>query len=195
MDETKIKKTFAQKLAFYRKSASLTQAQLAEDLNYSDKAVSKWERGEALPDVFTLLMIAEKFGCTVDDLINEQKPAKPLNFIHDRLLITLMSLGLVWFAAALGFSVMTLLSVTGAWLCFIYAIPVSGIVAIVFTSLWWNKIWQAVSVSVLMWSLVLCFVVTFKIVKIMVFFAAAAVFQILIILFFMIKKSRKNKQK
>ena len=52
MDDLKL--TVARDLADCRRAAGLTQLQLAEKLNYSDKAVSKWERGESLPDVAVL---------------------------------------------------------------------------------------------------------------------------------------------
>ena len=42
----------AKNLAYYRKASGLTQLELAEKFNYSDKSVSKWERGEGFPDVF-----------------------------------------------------------------------------------------------------------------------------------------------
>ena len=60
-----IKQTIADNLVGYRKKAGLTQQQLAEKLNYSDKAVSKWERAEAIPDVVVLKTIADIYGIKV----------------------------------------------------------------------------------------------------------------------------------
>ena len=59
-----VKITFAQNLISLRKQMKLTQIELAEKLNYSDKAVSKWERGESIPDVTVLMDIAKTFGVT-----------------------------------------------------------------------------------------------------------------------------------
>ena len=58
MDELIIKQNFARNLLAYRKARGLTQSQLAEKLNYSDKSISKWERGDVLPDIVTISMIA-----------------------------------------------------------------------------------------------------------------------------------------
>ena len=69
MDGEKLKYQIGANIAAYRKRAGLTQAGLAEKLNYSDKAVSKWERGESVPDVLTLAMLAEQFQLTVNDLL------------------------------------------------------------------------------------------------------------------------------
>ena len=69
MDDEKLKRQIGANIAAHRKNAGLTQAGLAEKLNYSDKAVSKWERGESIPDVLTLMQIADRFGLTVNDLL------------------------------------------------------------------------------------------------------------------------------
>ena len=61
MNDEKLKNQLGANIASYRKSQGLTQAGLAEKLNYSDKAVSKWERGESAPDVLTLVQLAELF--------------------------------------------------------------------------------------------------------------------------------------
>ena len=66
-----IKENLAQNLAYYRKGVALTQAELAEKLNYSDKAVSKWERGESVPDLYVLKQLADFYGVTIDSLISE----------------------------------------------------------------------------------------------------------------------------
>ena len=79
MDDEKLKYQIGANIAAYRKQAGLTQAGLAEKLNYSDKAVSKWERGESVPDVLTLVVLAEQFGITVNDLLKDpnELPGNP----------------------------------------------------------------------------------------------------------------------
>lgn len=57
-------------IAQLRKEHHLTQAQLAAQLNVSHQAVSKWERGQALPDVALLPHLARVLGCTVDQLLS-----------------------------------------------------------------------------------------------------------------------------
>ena len=57
-----LKVIFAQNLIALRKQMKLTQIELAEKINYSDKAVSKWERGESIPDVSVLMVIANLFN-------------------------------------------------------------------------------------------------------------------------------------
>jgi len=60
-----------------RAGAGLTQAQLGEKLNYSDKSISKWERGEAIPDAYVLLQMAEIFGVSVDFILSSHDSWEP----------------------------------------------------------------------------------------------------------------------
>ena len=69
MDELKL--IFASNLIRLRTAAGMTQAELGEQLNYSDKSISKWERGEAIPDAAVLKRMSEIFGVTVDYLLDE----------------------------------------------------------------------------------------------------------------------------
>ena len=71
MEDDKLKSRIGRNIATYRKHCGLTQAGLAEKLNYSDKAVSKWERGESVPDMLTMIRLAEQFEVTVNDLISD----------------------------------------------------------------------------------------------------------------------------
>ena len=116
-------------LVYYRKKANLTQLELAEKINYSDKAISKWERGETIPDVFMLKQLANIYGITIDDFLSEKQNKEKETFSlkqtfkNRRLLITLMSIGLVWLIATVVFVVLLLVGIKQqAYLSFIFAI-------------------------------------------------------------------------
>ena len=72
INENEFKQIVARNITMFRKANGLTQLELAEKLNYSDKAISKWERGESLPDVYMLQVIANMFGISLNDLVSEQ---------------------------------------------------------------------------------------------------------------------------
>ena len=72
-----INKKIAKNLSYYRKSANLTQAELAEKINYSDKSVSKWESGNGAPDIYILMQLADLFGVSLNDLVSGDTPEKP----------------------------------------------------------------------------------------------------------------------
>lgn len=155
-----IKKTVAKNLAELRTTHNMTQLELAEKLNYSDKAVSKWEHAESMPDLTVLVEIADMFGVSLDYLIKEDHSATEVPFEnkkaakYSRTMITLVSLSSVVFFAVLSFVLTQLLAphLKYDWLCFIYAIPVSAIVWLVLNSIWFNQKTNYLIISILMWS-------------------------------------------
>lgn len=136
--ETK-KMHFTENLIRLRKQHGFTQQALAEKLNYSDKAVSKWERGEALPDIQTIGDIANLFHLTIDELIyndpeNIEKISKQREQNPYLMKLALLIVSSVWLVALLVFVTLTLLLTdrTGLWLIFIASLPASMIVFLVF---------------------------------------------------------------
>lgn len=187
-NEEKLRKYFARNLAYYRKALGLTQTELAEKLNYSDKSISKWERGDGLPDLTVTVHLAEIFGLTVNDLIAE-KPRKRLLTTRNKAIITLLSIGVAWLAATVLFFLFEIIFPNKSWwLFYIYAIPISAVVGIVFSCIWWKKIHLLAAVSTLILSASLCVMLTITVPKIYLIFVVAAVLQILTILWFFIKK-------
>ncbi|MBQ6717437.1 MAG: helix-turn-helix transcriptional regulator [Clostridia bacterium] len=187
--EEKLREYFARNLAHYRKALGLTQSELAEKLNYSDKSISKWERGDGLPDLAVTAQLAEIFGLTVNDLIAE-KPRRRLMTTRNKIIITLLSMGIAWLVATILFFLCEIIfpTIKVWWLFYIYAIPISAIVGIVFSCIWWKKIHLLASISTLIWSAALCVMLTVSIPKIYLIFIVAAVLQIMTILWFLIKK-------
>lgn len=155
-----IKDNLAKNLTIYRKTLGLTQAELAEKINYSDKAVSKWERGESVPDLYVLKQLADFYNVKIDTLISEPKKDKP-NIIHNiskmRTIICLCCTGLVWLIAILCFSMIGIIlpTITQSWLSFIYAIPITCIILLVLTAVWHKKLTNTIIISLLIWSLTL----------------------------------------
>lgn len=165
----KLKKTVAHNIATLRGKAHLTQFELGEKLNYSDKAVSRWERGEAIPDAYVLLMMAEIFGVTVDYLLKEHSEEeltadetkeeappeeKVRGFSPNHRRITLLTFISIW-AVSLLVLLVTVMTGHTFWQILIYAVPVSAIVLLVLNSIWGTRRHILVLVSVLVWSILL----------------------------------------
>ena len=155
---------FAKNIADLRAERKMTQAQLAAELNYSDKAISKWERGEALPDVTVVKQIADTFGVSVDYLL--QSEHKPLDRRPDaahrqirlnRLLISAIATTLLWLIATFLFLVFNALPQVllpfPTWLFFVYSAVPSLIVILVFNSIWGRRRLNFAIISALVWSL------------------------------------------
>ena len=136
----------------------MTQLELAEKLNYSDKAVSKWERGESIPDVITLKAIADMFGVTVDYLLCEhEKTETPPTTKHarnNRLFITLISVMAVWLLGTCAYSFGWIFE-TYLWMAFVVCVPISAVVLLIFNSIWGRRIWNLFIISGLVWSVLL----------------------------------------
>lgn len=179
---------FANNLSHYRKQLGLTQTELAEKLNYSDKSISKWERGEGLPDLTVTAQIANIFGLTVNDMI-APKPRRRILTTRNKTIITLLSICGAWLVATFLFFLFEIIVLPfETWKIFIYAIPVSAIIAIVFSAMWWRKSPLFFSISSLIWSLAGSLQISFSLSKFWLIFIVMAVLQILTILSFLIKK-------
>ena len=102
----------------------------------------------------------------------------------------------MFFVAAIGFFVCYLAKVDVRWLAFIYAVPVSMILLVVFSHLWSNLLWQALSVTGLVWTLCgaiyVSFVAIAGIKKVAMLFMVAAIFQVLVILWYVLMLIRKR---
>ena len=169
MDGETLKNTIGSNISNYRKQAGLTQAGLAEKLNYSDKAISKWERGESIPDVLTLLQLSELFGIGVNDLLADpnalpgnpgtlekamtQVSEKALKRKADKSIIQRLCSTLVWFVALLVFVVMSSFDFLDrySWLIFFYAVPANAIVLLSLRSAWHDFRWNRVLISFIVW--------------------------------------------
>ena len=176
MEEEKLKKQIGANIVSYRKSRNMTQAALAERLNYSDKAVSKWERGESAPDVQTLVQLADLFDITVNDLlvdpnelpdtigtvekVMERAVEKTLKRKADKRIILMLSSLLVWFVALLLFVMLSSFDVPKSWLAFFYAVPADAIVLLSLRSAWKDFRWNQILISVIMWGGLLSLYVT-----------------------------------
>lgn len=153
------------KLLYLRKKHKLTQAELAEKLNYSDKAVSKWEKGESLPPVEVFYNISKLYGVSLDYIIGDEtvdpQPIKNDDRKRIYLNITHLAVVAVWFVALLMFVLFDIITHTSQWLVFAWAVPASLAVTIVFDCIWHKRKGLFVLVSFLIWSLLLCFPLQF----------------------------------
>ena len=197
-----IKSIIAKNISELRVSSGMTQLMLAEKLNYSDKAVSKWEHGESLPDITVLVDIAELFGVTLDYLVKENHSPKDLpikkRIMHkySRSVITMVAIAGVWLAAVIIFVLLSLLlqNANHQWLAFVYAIPVTSIVWLVLNSIWFNTKRNYLIISLLMWSILLCIQLPLYIndIRVELIYLVAIPAQIIILLCSFIRKRNKK---
>ena len=177
MELEMLKDRIGSNIALQRKRCGLTQAGLAERLNYSDKAVSKWERGESMPDVLTLMQLAEQFEISVNELLEDpnQLPGNPgklekaMTQVSEKALkrkanknvILGLSTTLVWFIALLIFVVISSFDLPYSWISFFYAVPITAIVLLSLRSAWQDFRWNRALISIIVWGFLLSIYLTF----------------------------------
>lgn len=198
-----LKPIIAKNISELRKANDITQAELAERLNYSDKAVSKWERGESVPDISVLKNIADIFGVSVDYLITEEKIA-PKELVEsdlkviksNRIIITAMTIFLVLLVSTFIYVVLEMSMGTRLWhlLTFMYNLPACSIILIIFNSVWFNPRYNFTYISLLMWSFLAALIVTFYVCGINIALLALVGIpgQIIIIMWSKLKFRSKN---
>ncbi len=159
MDDLRL--IIAGNIADLRREHGLTQLELAEKINYSDKAISKWERGESIPDIITLKAVADLFSVPVDYLLTlDHMDAKNEKRVYthrqnrNHSIIAAMSAALVWLVATFVFVNIHLILAepTVPWMCFVYAVPVTAIVLLIFNSIWGNRRHNFILITILLWS-------------------------------------------
>jgi len=161
-----LKEIVSKNITYLRTSNKMTQLELGEALSYSDKAVSKWERAEAIPDAYVLKKLSVLFRVSVDYLLTEHsedelktvKAAAPQQF--DRRIISLISFVGTWTLAVIAFVVVWFFG-SIQWLIFVYALPVSLILMIVLTAVWSKRRTTIYFISLLVWSILTAVYLTF----------------------------------
>lgn len=152
--ETNTGRIIAKNIAELRKSRGMTQAGLAEILGYSDKSVSKWERGEGLPDLLCMKRIADLFGVTVDWFFEAEHAAEedsaesPVSdeaeadavpgYVTSRTAVALLSIAGMWMLAAVVYVILKLCNASTA-MPFVIALPVTAILCVIFHALWGSR--------------------------------------------------------
>lgn len=195
MDECRA--VVAANLTRLRTAAGLTQSELGDKLNYSDKSVSKWERGDAAPDVFVMKQIADIYGVTVDYLLqpheeNEGMPAPAgEDADYSTAIITTVSILGIWTVALLIFVILWL---TGSivWQIFVYAIPISLITLLVLHSIWRGGRWNQYIIAALVLSVILTVYLSLLPSNPWQLFLLAIPAELVVFLSFRIKRRRKS---
>ena len=188
-----LRHVLAENISELRKSNNLTQAEFAERLNYSDKAVSKWERGDSLPDVIVLKTIADMYGVGLDDMLREdgvRHVVSPDEVLRDeqltqKILITALWVTMVWIVAAVVFLYSRYSRGTMFWMAFVWAVPVSFLVALIFARRWGAADFKRISCilsSGFVWSALISFYFQFRSYNIWMIFFIGVPVQIALIL-------------
>lgn len=164
-----IKNIIAKNLSELRQANNMTQLELATKLNYSDKTISKWERGESSPDISVMVELAQLFGVTIDYFVKADHSEsdvvrrEPETAKYNRKAIAYIAESTVWIVAIFAFIITTLIlrETTFQFLYFVYAFPLMLVVMLVFNSVWFNRRHNYYIISLLMWAILASVHITF----------------------------------
>lgn len=155
-----IKEIIAKNLVELRKKHKLTQQALAEKLNYTDKAISRWEHAETLPDIETLCRVCDIYGVKFEYLLQKEQPKNPAKNpnikrenIGGKIITTLIAVSTVWLIVTVLYA---LNWQSKPWNLFIWALPATALVAYIANSVFFNsKIFKIIASSCFIWLLLL----------------------------------------
>ena len=203
MEEKKsLEQIVADNLVYYRKAAGLTQLEVAEKFNYSDKSISKWERAEGLPDILVLKALADFYDIRVDDFFKEEKTKIKMTRKSRRWFIFGLSETLVWLVFGVFFSVFSIAlpNVFAWWLLFVYAAAASAILAVVWAGIYHKRLYQLIATSCIVWFTIASIYLTALMVtlpnpnpNLWLLFLIGVPLEILAVLWYFLRKNLKKK--
>lgn len=195
-----IKVIIGKNLAELRKRKKYTQLDLGNILQYSDKTISKWEKGDSLPDIEVLYNICNMYGVTLDYLTHEGNYEDKKEFVKrtnkytiNKAIITLLSGLSPWFIATMVFVLLLIKKDIAFWPSFIWATPLTFLLLLIFNCIWGGKKARLIYVSGLAWTLLVSIFLQLLYLNINVWpiFLIGIPAQIAIVLAFGIKKRKK----
>lgn len=188
-----IREIVAYNIVTLRKQNGYTQIELSEKINYSDKAISRWEKGEVLPDIETLENLANIFDVPLSYMLEEHQDAKPVtnNQFSNKLAVALVSISVVWLVATIIFVYLKMFYQYNYWQIFIWAVPASDIIGLYFCRKWGNKLAKIILTSLLVWTVVTGLYLQFIHYNLWLLFLVAVPMQVVIILASFLKPKKR----
>lgn len=188
------KKIIGNNISELRKINKLTQSELAEKLNYSDKAISRWERGDTMPSIEVLCQICDLFNVDLRYLVSKEDIKEKQKFsskklISNKVTIALLAISLVWLVATCIYVYSGLSTQSDLWIIFLWAVPASAILGDVFNIIWGERKYSIITRSVFIWSLLTSFYVQFLHLNIWLIFLLGIPMEVCVILWCGLKKA------
>lgn len=187
-----VKPIIAENLTALRKSKGITQAELAARLDYSDKAISRWEHGETLPDINVLCELCDFYGVTLDLLVKKgeieindepiQDKKQNYKFLINNIVVLALVVTTVWLVATMIFIYGNTMHSKNIWVAFIWAIPTSCIASLRMGKGWFPRTANMIIQSIFLWTFITSVVLQFMSYGLWMFYIAGIPAQIIIVL-------------
>lgn len=190
-----VKEMLPKNLVKLRSESKMTQSEVAEKLNYTDKSVSKWERGEAIPPIDVLKDLADLYGVSLDYLVgNSENGSYDRRYTSkanntNKVVIMLLAVSLVWIVATVLYAYGIIFAQSSFWTLFVGAVPLTTVVLIVFNGIWGKRKFTFILISVLIWTLITTIYLVLLTYNLWAIFIIGIPLQVATILWSQLKKS------
>ena len=191
-----IKEIIAKNLVSLRKKYGFTQNQIAQKLNYSDNAVSRWERGELAPSIEVLQNISEIYGIEIETLFKEnakefiEKDSKTQRI--NKLATILLIVSIIWCVVAVVYVYSNSILGLNLWRVFCWAVPISCLILLPFNENWGKYVYKFVILSVFVWTTLACVYLQFLQYNLWLVFIVGIPAQIALVVWAFIKPKTKK---
>lgn len=156
-----ISKIVAENIVILRKQHKLTQVEFAKKINYSGKAVSRWEKAEVVPDLETLDKISVIFSVPLASLLEEHKPedfAPRQRSFKNQVAVQMLAVMVAWTVMTISFVYLQLTVGYSWWQAFVWAVPLSCLILLFYNNRWHkNRLAYLIEKSIFSWSLITAF--------------------------------------
>ena len=155
-----IREIISQNITHLRKEKNLTQVELAKKINFSDKAISRWEKGEVVPDIETIYALSEIFEVPVSAILEKKETtedkSKKKNNIKQNILAQIFLSCEIWLILCVIYTYINITTETSLWQIFVWGVPATSLLLGLFNIKNKNNISSFVCGTVLVWSLITC---------------------------------------
>lgn len=191
-----IKQIIANNLVALRKKYGYTQNEIAKKINYSDNAVSRWERGELAPSIEVLQSISEVYSIEVDALLRENslEELKKTNKNQriNKLATILLIISIVWCIVSVVYIYSDMIFGKNLWTLFCWAVPLSCLILLAFNENWGKYVYKFVILSVFVWTTLACFYLQYLKYNLWLVFIVGIPAQIALVIWAFIKPKSKK---
>ena len=155
-----VKFIVSQNLIRLRKESGLTQAEVAKLINYSDKAISRWETGEVVPDLETIYALSEVFGTPVSAITEahteEELARESGRTLSRRILSQLFLVCEIWFIVCAVYVYFNLTRNMNLWLLFIWGVPATALALWFYNRREQSGVLLFILATVFVWTFITC---------------------------------------
>ena len=154
-----IREIVAKNLVTLRKENNLTQVELAQKINFSDKAISRWEKGEVLPDIETLQKLSAVFSVPMSTILeaHEDKPkTKLVKPTKKEILSQLFLICEIWVIMSVAYAYINIARGVNLWQIFLWGVPATALFLLYQNRKTTNNLLNFIYGTLFVWSFITC---------------------------------------